>query len=58
MTNFAIELRDAAAGAGDRPAVKLDDIVLTYAALDGACARLAGVLRAKGVRAGDRSSCR
>ncbi len=54
MTNFATELRDAAAEAGDRPAVKLDDIVLTYAALDGACARFAGVLRAKGVQAGDR----
>src|ERR687885_2010592 len=54
MTNFATELRAAAADSGDRPAVKLDDVVLSYAALDAACARLAGVLRAKGVQAGDR----
>ena len=26
MTNFATELRDAAAEAADRPAVKLDDV--------------------------------
>src|SRR3954454_11297873 len=53
MTNFAEELTKAAAEAGDRPAVKLDDIVLNYAVLDAAAARAAGLLRAKGIGAGD-----
>src|SRR4051812_28915912 len=52
MTNFASELSAAAAEAGDRPAVKLDDVVLTYSMLDAAAARAAGMLRAKGVEAG------
>src|SRR3954454_23430704 len=54
MTNFAHELSAAVEQAGDRPAVKLDDVVLTYGALDAAVARAAGLLRAKGVGAGDR----
>src|SRR3954469_6711656 len=54
MTNSAEELSAAAAEAGDRPAVKLDDIVLNYAALDAGVARAAGLLRAKGVEPGDR----
>ena len=54
MTNFAHELRAAAADDGDRPAVKLDDIVLPYAVLDAAAARAAGMLRERGVGAGDR----
>jgi long-chain acyl-CoA synthetase len=54
MTNFAQELSAAAAEAGDRPAVKLDDIVLNYAALDAGVARAAGMLQAKGVGPGDR----
>src|SRR5690348_141294 len=53
MTNFAEELTAAAAEAGDRPAVKLDDITLTYALLDGATRHAAGLLRAKGVEPGD-----
>jgi long-chain acyl-CoA synthetase len=53
MSNFAEELSAAAADAGDRPAVKLDDVVLNYAVLDAAAARAAGMLRAKGVGAGD-----
>jgi long-chain acyl-CoA synthetase len=43
--------------AGTRPgavAIKRDECELTYAALDAAAARVAGLLRAKGVRAGDR----
>src|SRR4051812_36001814 len=52
MTNFATELSAAAAEAGDRPAVKLDDLVLTYSMLDAAVARAAGMLRAKGVESG------
>jgi long-chain acyl-CoA synthetase len=54
MTNFAAELASAADEAGDRPAVKLDDLVLSYALLDGAAARMAGLLRERGVEAGDR----
>jgi long-chain acyl-CoA synthetase len=54
MTNFAQEFAAAVAEAPDRPAVKLDDIVLTYEALDAAVARTAGLLRAKGVEPGDR----
>src|SRR3954470_14764966 len=53
MANFAEELTKGAAEAADRPAVKLDDIVLNYAVLDAAAARAAGLLRAKGIGAGD-----
>ncbi|HWE14855.1 MAG TPA: long-chain fatty acid--CoA ligase [Solirubrobacteraceae bacterium] len=54
MTNFAAQLSAAAAEAPDRPAVKLDDVVLTYRQLDEAAARAAGLLRSRNVRAGDR----
>jgi long-chain acyl-CoA synthetase len=53
MTNFATELTTAAAEAGDRPAVKLDDVVLNYGLLDAAAQRAAGMLRGKGVGPGD-----
>ncbi|NBE52957.1 long-chain-fatty-acid--CoA ligase [Streptomyces boluensis] len=39
---------------GERVAVRQDETVLTYAQLDDASARVAALLRAKGVRAGDR----
>jgi long-chain acyl-CoA synthetase len=39
---------------GERTAFKLDDVELSYALLDEASARIAGLLRQKGVRAGDR----
>src|SRR3954470_3655696 len=54
MTNFAEELSAAVAEDAERPAVKLDDIVLNYGALDAGVARAAGLLRARGVEAGDR----
>jgi long-chain acyl-CoA synthetase len=54
VTNFAQELVVAAADAPERPAVKFDDRTLSYGALDGAVALTAGVLRARGVRVGDR----
>jgi long-chain acyl-CoA synthetase len=38
----------------DRPALKLDDAVLTYRQLDDATARVAGLLREKGLAPGDR----
>ena len=54
MTNFAHELAAAVADEPDRPAVKLDDLVLSFAFLDAGVARAAGLLRAHGVQAGDR----
>ncbi len=54
MTNFATQLSAAADHDGDRPAIKLDDIVLDYRALDAGVARAAGLLRSKGVEPGDR----
>jgi long-chain acyl-CoA synthetase len=54
MPNLAHLLTNSAAAHPGRPAVKLDDTVLTYAALDEASARVAALLRAKGVAPGDR----
>jgi long-chain acyl-CoA synthetase len=54
MTNFATVLAEAAAEAPDRPAVKLDDLVFNYALFNGATMHAAGLLRGKGVQAGDR----
>ena len=54
MPNAADLLATAVAEGADRPAVKLDDTVLSYEALDAASARAAGLLKAKGVKAGDR----
>ncbi|HEY6746072.1 MAG TPA: long-chain fatty acid--CoA ligase [Mycobacteriales bacterium] len=52
--NLATNLTRTAASSPDRPAVRLDDSVLTYAQLDDASARVAALLRSKGVRPGDR----
>ena len=54
MTNFAQELASAVADGAERPAVKLDDLVLNYGLLDAGAQRAAGLLRAHGVEAGDR----
>ena len=54
MTNLASILTDSAARDGEHAAVKLDDAVLTYAALDGASAHVAGLLAAHDVSPGDR----
>src|SRR3954469_6738609 len=54
MTNFAQQLSAAVADDPDHPAVKLDDAVLSYGALDAAVARCAGLLRARGLGPGDR----
>ena len=54
MTNFAQQLAVATADAGDRPAIRLDEVTLNYALLNGATAHAAGMLRAKGVGPGDR----
>jgi len=54
VTNFAQQLSAAAAENPDHPAVKLDDVVLSYGVLDAAVGRAAGLLRARGVQTGDR----
>jgi long-chain acyl-CoA synthetase len=54
MTNLAELLTDSAAAAPSNGAVRLDDVDLSYAELDEATARVAGLLDAKGMRPGDR----
>jgi long-chain acyl-CoA synthetase len=52
--NLARNLTASAERCGDRVAQRLDDVEVTYAGLDEASARVAGLLAAKGVGAGDR----
>jgi long-chain acyl-CoA synthetase len=52
--NLASILTESAQRNGDHIALKLDDAELTYAQLDEGSARVAGLLRAKGVEPGDR----
>jgi long-chain acyl-CoA synthetase len=52
--NLASNLTDTVSKHGSRTAIKLDDVELSYAGLDEGSARVAGLLRAKGVQAGDR----
>ncbi|MGH2799385.1 MAG: long-chain-fatty-acid--CoA ligase [Thermoleophilaceae bacterium] len=52
--NLATILTDTAAKHGDRTAFKLDDVELSYAVLDGSSARIAALLKAKGLEPGDR----
>ncbi|MEO6880503.1 MAG: long-chain fatty acid--CoA ligase [Mycobacteriaceae bacterium] len=54
MTNLAHNLTQTAEQHGDRPAIKLDDRVLTYAELQDGARRVAALLRSKGVGPGDR----
>ncbi len=54
VTNFANAQAAAGAECPDHPAVRLDAHVLTYGDLDRAVASTAGLLRARGVKAGDR----
>jgi long-chain acyl-CoA synthetase len=54
MTNLAQNLFTAAAEHGDRPAIKLDDAVLSYAELLDQAQRMATLLVAKGLAPGDR----
>ena len=53
MTNLARNLVASATRAGDGPAVRLGDTVLSFAQLDQASARVAGLLRDHGVQPGD-----
>ncbi len=50
MTNFAQLIASRLGEDAERPAVKFDDIVLSYGALDQAAARAAGLLASHGVK--------
>jgi long-chain acyl-CoA synthetase len=52
--NLAGILTDSAARRGAATALKLDDVEVSYATLDGASAHVAGLLKARGVEPGDR----
>jgi long-chain acyl-CoA synthetase len=52
--NLAHLLSDSAAQHPERPALKLDDTVITYAMLDEGASRAAGLLKEKGLQPGDR----
>jgi long-chain acyl-CoA synthetase len=52
--NLAQLLSETASRHGSRPALKLDDVVVTYEMLSEGAARVAGLLRQRGVRPGDR----
>jgi long-chain acyl-CoA synthetase len=52
--NLAANLTETVAAHGDKVAFKLDDVELSYAVLDEGSARVAGLLRARGLEPGDR----
>ena len=54
VTNLVDNLNRTAEQHGDRPAIKLDDLVLTYSELQDGARRVAALLRSKGVGCGDR----
>jgi len=54
MTNLSSLLDRAAADYPDHPALRMDDLVLTYAQLHDAAGRMAAVLASHGVEPGDR----
>jgi long-chain acyl-CoA synthetase len=54
MPNLATLLTESAQRHAERPALKLDDTVISYEALDDATARVAGLLRERGIGEGDR----
>ena len=54
MTNLAGNLAQGAEQYAERPAIRLDDHVLTYREFRDAAAGVAGLLREKGVQPGDR----
>ena len=53
-TNIAKLLTETASKRGDRPALKLDDSILTYAMLNEGATRVAGLLKERGLQPGDR----
>src|ERR1700749_4536757 len=52
--NLALNLMDGQQRGAEQPAVRLDHTVLSYGSLDDLTARVAGLLRARGVAPGDR----
>src|SRR3954469_20868686 len=52
--SLAALLTETAAQHPDRPALKLDDLVVSYAVLNEGATRVAGLLRSRGLRPGDR----
>ncbi len=52
--NLAQNLHDTAGNHGDRPALRLDDHTQSYAELSDAAARVASLLKERGVQPGDR----
>jgi long-chain acyl-CoA synthetase len=52
--NLATILTDTVERHGDRTALKLDDVEVSYAMLDEGSARVAGLLKSKGLETGDR----
>ncbi|KQT91484.1 long-chain fatty acid--CoA ligase [Marmoricola sp. Leaf446] len=54
MTNLADNLTATAERFPDRPAIKLDDLVLTWSDVQAGAQRVAGMLRSKGIGPGDR----
>ena len=54
MANLAHLLTDHVSERADRPAFRVDENVVTYGALDVASQRVAALLRANGLEAGDR----
>src|ERR1700744_5692702 len=54
VTNLARNLTDTTRAHAGRVPGRVDDAALTYRALDEASARVAGLLRERGVRPGDR----
>jgi long-chain acyl-CoA synthetase len=52
--NLATVLTETAAEHADKVAIKLDDTELSYGMLDEGSARVAGLLKSKGIEAGDR----
>ena len=53
-TNIAKLLTETASKRGNRPALKLDDSILTYAMLNEGATRVAGLLKERGLQPGDR----
>jgi long-chain acyl-CoA synthetase len=54
MTNLTHMLEDTVGRHGDRTAIKLDDLEISYEALDAGTKAVAGFLKSKGVEPGDR----
>src|ERR1700755_2674231 len=52
--SLAQPLTETAAKHGDRPALKLDDTVASYAVLNEGATRIAGLLKERGLQPGDR----